>query len=121
MSATQDYGDYTLGPYIMQSVLLLVAPALFAASIYMELGRIVLMVDGERSLFIRRTWLTKLFVTGDVLSFLMQSSGKCSECIWLHGCSVANRIVQVLDFSPVVTSTASTWATTSSSPVSSCK
>lgn len=65
-----------MGPYIMQSVLLLVAPALFAASIYMELGRIVLMVDGERHLFIRRTWLTKLFVAGDVLSFLMQSSGK---------------------------------------------
>ena len=77
MSATQDFGEYTLGPYIMQSVLLLVAPALFAASIYMELGRIVLMVDGEKCLFIRRTWLTKLFVAGDVLSFLMQSSGKC--------------------------------------------
>lgn len=79
LSAQQDFGDYTMGPYIMQSVLLLVAPALFAASIYMELGRIVLMVDGERSLFIRRTWLTKLFVTGDVLSFLMQSSGKRFE------------------------------------------
>lgn len=65
-----------MNPYIMQSVLLLVAPALFAASIYMELGRIVLMVDGERALFIRRTWLTKIFVAGDVLSFLMQSSGK---------------------------------------------
>ena len=80
MSATQEFGEYTMGPYIMQSVLLLVAPALFAASIYMELGRIVLMVDGERHLFIRRTWLTKLFVAGDVLSFLMQSSGKCSKC-----------------------------------------
>lgn len=65
-----------MNPYIMQSVLLLVAPALFAASIYMELGRIVLMVDGERALFIRRTWLTKIFVAGDVLSFLMQSSGR---------------------------------------------
>ena len=80
MSAQQNPGPYTLSPYIMQSVLLLVAPALFAASIYMELGRIVLMVDGERSLFIRRTWLTKLFVAGDVLSFLMQSSGKRSPC-----------------------------------------
>lgn len=79
MSATQEFGEYTMGPYIIQSVLLLVAPALFAASIYMELGRIVLMVDGERHLFIRRTWLTKLFVAGDVLSFLMQSSGKCSK------------------------------------------
>jgi hypothetical protein len=79
MSATQDFGEYTMGPYIMQSVLLLVAPALFAASIYMELGRIVLMVDGDRHLFIRRTWLTKLFVAGDVLSFLMQSSGECPK------------------------------------------
>lgn len=41
----------------------------------MELGRIVLMIDGDRALFIRRTWLTKIFVGGDVLSFLMQASG----------------------------------------------
>jgi hypothetical protein len=105
----------------MQSVLLLVAPALFAASIYMELGRIVLMVDGERSLFIRRKWLTKLFVSGDVLSFLMQSSGKCFQCIPLHNCSVADPTMQALGFKLEATSTASTWATTSSSPVSSCK
>ena len=72
--------DFTLGPYITQSLLLLLGPSFFAASIYMELGRIVLMVDGERSLFIRRTWLTKLFVAGDVLSFLMQASGKHLPC-----------------------------------------
>lgn len=75
MSANENPGPYALTPYIIQSVLLLVAPALFAASIYMALGRIVQMIDGERALFIRRTWLTKLFVAGDVLSFLMQSSG----------------------------------------------
>lgn len=68
--------DFTMGPYIIQSIFLLVAPALFAASIYMELGRIVLMVDGDHALFIRRRWLTRIFVTGDVLSFLMQSGGK---------------------------------------------
>jgi hypothetical protein len=93
MSAKQEFGEYTMGPFMMQSVLLLVAPALFAASIYMELGRIVLMVEGERSLFIRRTWLTKLFVTGDVLSFLMQSSGESLELLQLHHNSVANRNV----------------------------
>ena len=64
-----------MGPYIIQSILLLLAPALFAASIYMMLGRIVLMLDAQRSLFIRRTWMTKIFVCGDVLSFLMQASG----------------------------------------------
>lgn len=75
ISATQT-PNWALGPYIIQSILLLVAPALFAASIYMELGRIVRMVDGDKLLFIRRTWLTKIFVAGDVLSFLMQSSGE---------------------------------------------
>ncbi|WZH47095.1 RTA1 like protein-domain-containing protein [Fusarium acuminatum] len=49
----------TLGAYIIQSIFLLVAPALFAASIYMELGRI----------------LTAIFVTGDVISFFMQGGG----------------------------------------------
>jgi len=75
LSAHQNPGPYTLGPFIIQSVLLLVAPALFAASIYMELGRIVRMSDADKALFIRRTWLTKIFVCGDVFSFLMQSSG----------------------------------------------
>jgi hypothetical protein len=42
----------------------------------MELARIVLVVEGDHALFIRRSWLTKIFVTGDVLSFLIQSGGK---------------------------------------------
>ena len=41
----------------------------------MELGRIVHMVEGEHKLFIRRTWLTRIFVCGDVFTFLLQSSG----------------------------------------------
>ncbi|KAF2719229.1 RTA1 domain protein [Polychaeton citri CBS 116435] len=74
-AANGEKPNYTLGPYIIQTILLLIAPALLAASIYMELGRIVLLVKGDQHLFIRRTWLTKIFVTGDVLSFLMQASG----------------------------------------------
>lgn len=71
--------DYKLGPYIMQTLLLLLAPALFAASIYMELGRIILLVDGDRHSPIRRNWLTKIFVAGDVLSFVVQAIGKLSR------------------------------------------
>ncbi|KAJ4532815.1 hypothetical protein HRR86_002275 [Exophiala dermatitidis] len=59
----------------MQSVPILVAPALFAASIYMELGRIIRITDGARHSIVPLRWLTKIFVAGDVLSFLMQSSG----------------------------------------------
>lgn len=81
VSATQENGEWTLGPYIVQSTLILVAPALFAASVYMHLGRVVRMVNGgqtdEKLLFglIKTTWLTKVFVAGDVLSFMMQASG----------------------------------------------
>lgn len=66
---------WALGPYIMQSLLLLVAPALFAASIYIILGRIILLVDGEKYSLIRQRWLTKAFVTGDLISFLVQIGG----------------------------------------------
>ena len=74
MSASES-PNWTLGPYVMQSTLLLVAPALFAASIYMELGRVIRLVKGEKLSLIRVTLMTKIFVAGDVLSFLMQASG----------------------------------------------
>jgi hypothetical protein len=68
--------DWTLGPYIVQAILLLVAPALFAATIYMELGRIISVVDGEGHVIIRKEWMTKLFVAGDVVSFFLQGGGE---------------------------------------------
>ncbi|KAJ5681461.1 RTA-like protein [Penicillium maclennaniae] len=74
MSAQQS-PNWTTGPYIIQSTLLLIAPALFAASIYMELGRVIVLVKGERFALVRVNWMTKIFVGGDVLSFLMQASG----------------------------------------------
>jgi len=67
--------DYTVVPYSVQTILLLVAPALYAASIYMMLGRIILVTDGETHSLIPKKWLTKIFVTGDVVSFLMQGAG----------------------------------------------
>lgn len=67
---------WSLSSYIMQSLLILIAPALFAASIYIILGRIIIMVDGERYSLIRQKWLTKIFVCGDVLSFLLQGAGE---------------------------------------------
>ncbi len=62
-------------PYVGQSVLILLGPALFAASIYMLLGRIIRVLNAGAISPIRPTWLTKIFVTGDVLSFLLQSGG----------------------------------------------
>ncbi|RSL74511.1 hypothetical protein CEP51_011535 [Fusarium floridanum] len=75
LNAKEDPGCWTMGPYIMQNVLILIAPALMAASIYMILGRIILLTEGEHHALIRRRWLTKIFVFGDVASLLLQSSG----------------------------------------------
>jgi hypothetical protein len=65
----------TIGPFIIQTLLLLVAPALLAASIYMILGRIIVKVDGESHSLIKKRWLTKVFVTSDVITFIIQLGG----------------------------------------------
>lgn len=62
----------------MQSLIILIAPALMAASIYMILGRIILLTKGEHLSAIKQRWLTKIFVTGDVISLLLQGSGTYS-------------------------------------------
>lgn len=65
----------SLGPYVANTVLMLVAPPLFAASIYMSLGRIIVMLKMEKYSVIPIKWLTKIFVFGDVVSFFMQGAG----------------------------------------------
>ncbi|KAK0707248.1 RTA1 like protein-domain-containing protein [Lasiosphaeris hirsuta] len=67
--------NWTLTPFIIQTLLILLAPALYAASIYMVLGRLIRLLDADALSIIRSTWLTKIFVLGDVLSFLTQSAG----------------------------------------------
>ncbi|KAK3342570.1 RTA1 like protein-domain-containing protein [Neurospora tetraspora] len=67
--------NWTLAPYLVQSLLILLGPALYAASIYMILGRLIRMLEAEAYSVIRVNWLTKLFVLGDVLSFLAQGAG----------------------------------------------
>ncbi|KAF2626199.1 putative RTA1 domain protein [Macroventuria anomochaeta] len=59
-------------PYSTQSVFILLGPALFAASIYMCLSRIIRGVHGNHHSLVKPSWLTKIFVTGDVLSFVVQ-------------------------------------------------
>jgi hypothetical protein len=78
LSSLEDTGCWTRGPFIMQTLLILIAPALMAASIYMILGRIILLTEAEHLALIKRRWLTKIFVFGDVVSLLMQASGQSS-------------------------------------------
>ncbi|PYH90742.1 RTM1-like protein [Aspergillus ellipticus CBS 707.79] len=61
--------------YSLQTLLILLAPTLYAASIYMTLGRIIKFLHGERLSVIPVKWLTKIFVCGDILSFCLQAGG----------------------------------------------
>ncbi|KAJ5189042.1 hypothetical protein N7491_005366 [Penicillium cf. griseofulvum] len=74
-ASAEEAPDFTTKPYIAQSLMLLLAPAFFAASIYMVLGRIIRLLNGDACSLVRPSWLTKIFVTGDVLSFFIQSGG----------------------------------------------
>ncbi|KAH8680583.1 RTA1 like protein-domain-containing protein [Xylariales sp. PMI_506] len=64
--------------FIVQTLTILVAPALFAASIYMVLGRLIRLVRAESISPVRPSLLTKIFVGGDLLSFLVQVVGSSS-------------------------------------------
>ncbi|KAI5921685.1 RTA1 like protein-domain-containing protein [Camillea tinctor] len=73
--SSKEYPNFTKDPYIIQSLLLLLGPTLLAASIYMILGRLIILLRAESYSIIKPRWLTKFFVLGDVLSFLAQSGG----------------------------------------------
>lgn len=60
---------------IVQKIFLLVAPSVFAATIYMILGRIILSIDAASLSPIRPSRLTIIFVTGDIACFFIQLSG----------------------------------------------
>lgn len=62
-------------PYIIQLLCILLAPILLAASIYMFLGRLMRASGYPEYSIIRVNYLTKIFVCGDVLCFLVQAAG----------------------------------------------
>lgn len=64
-----------LMPYIIQSIFVLLAPTLFAATVYMVLARIIRAVDGEKLSPIRMELITKIFVTCDIVTFFVQGGG----------------------------------------------
>ncbi|KAL4979001.1 RTA1 like protein-domain-containing protein [Aspergillus desertorum] len=63
-ACTDNTGE--LMPYTLQSVFILLGPVLYAASVY---------IHAEKYSLIRITRVTKTFVTGDIVSFLVQGSG----------------------------------------------
>ncbi|KAL1975870.1 hypothetical protein VTN31DRAFT_4262 [Thermomyces dupontii] len=69
------FDQNALGGFITQAILILVAPALYAASIYMILGRLIRTLRAEHLSLVPVKWITKFFVTGDIISFTLQAGG----------------------------------------------
>jgi hypothetical protein len=60
---------------IVRKIFLLVAPCIFAATIYMILGCTILAIRAASLSPLRPTWMTKVFVTGDIACFFIQLTG----------------------------------------------
>lgn len=69
------YDPESIGGFVIQAILILIAPALYAASIYMILARLIRAVNAEHLSLIPIKWVTKIFVTGDVVAFSLQAGG----------------------------------------------
>lgn len=63
-----------MGPYIATTLFIILAPAFLAASIYTSFGRIAAFV-GQQHSPVRASRVTAIFVSIDVLSFLLQGGG----------------------------------------------
>lgn len=92
-----------LMPYVIQSSWILIAPTLFAASVYMAFGRLIHKLGAEEYSVIPAKWLTKAFVLGDVLSFLIQ--GGSAGLMIVQSMATAGKamvivglIIQILSF-----------------------
>ena len=72
------YYPALLAPFIAQSILILLAPILFAASVYMFLSRIMQATGSataNKAAAIKPSRVTKVFVAGDVVCFFVQAAG----------------------------------------------
>jgi len=92
-------------PFIIQNMFILIAPVLFAASIYMTLGRIISSVGGDHHSIVRPKRITMTFVIGDVLSFLVQGNGaglsviqKPGFAVWAERIIVIGLMIQIIMF-----------------------
>ncbi|EMT67492.1 hypothetical protein ACKRZS_006669 [Fusarium odoratissimum] len=69
------FDKFSVGGFVLQAIPILVAPALFAASIYMILGRLIRTVGAAHLSLVPVKWVTRIFVTGDVIAFSLQAGG----------------------------------------------
>ncbi|KAL2076056.1 hypothetical protein VTL71DRAFT_999 [Oculimacula yallundae] len=62
-------------PFAAQSMFIILPPSLYAATLYMIFGRIVILVNNPQASIIHPTKVTKIFVIGDLIAFFLQAGG----------------------------------------------
>ncbi|KAF4311407.1 rta1 domain protein [Botryosphaeria dothidea] len=95
-SATQKQNEWSMGPYVVQSMCLLVAPSFAAASMYSILGRIIALTNAEAYSIIKKRWITVFFVFSDVFAFLMTAVGgglMASESATSYGSQIGRHTI----------------------------
>ena len=75
ISASQN-PEYTLVPWAIATIPVLLAPTCFAASLYMTQPRIARLIGAGDYTLIPVDWFSKIFVTGDLICFFAQAAGK---------------------------------------------
>ncbi|KAH7337988.1 RTA1 like protein-domain-containing protein [Rhizoctonia solani] len=66
---------HQLGLYIITNMFTVLSPCAFIATVYMLLGRLALHLDADEFLLVKARIITKIFVTSDVVTLLIQASG----------------------------------------------
>lgn len=61
--------------YILQVLLILAAPPIISATIYMALSRIIKALDAAHHAIVSPRWTTALFMLGDIVAFCSQLAG----------------------------------------------
>ncbi|CCO37309.1 Protein RTA1 [Rhizoctonia solani AG-1 IB] len=64
-----------LGLYIIMNMFTVLSPCAFIATVYMLLGRLALYLDADEYLLVKSRIITKLFLTSDIVTLLVQAAG----------------------------------------------
>ncbi|QRW24452.1 RTA1-like protein [Rhizoctonia solani] len=65
----------SLGLYVFLNMCTVLSPCGFIATVYVLLGRLSQHMYAEEYLLIRPSWITKIYVTSDVFTLLVQATG----------------------------------------------
>ncbi|KAF8714456.1 RTA1 like protein, partial [Rhizoctonia solani] len=64
-----------LSLYIIMNMFTVLSPCAFIATVYMLLGRLALHLDADEYLLVKAGIITKLFLTSDIVTLLIQAAG----------------------------------------------